>query len=83
MKIREIINSEKQENVIQDIFCNICGKKIHKNEFGYYDDFLSIEKKWGYHSEFDNEIHCIDICQTCYKTFLDNLKLKPDCDNIS
>lgn len=80
MKTRKNINIKKQESVIQDIFCNICGKKIHKNEFGYYDDFLSIEKKWGYHSQFDNETHCIDICQPCYKVFLNNMKLKPDCD---
>jgi len=81
MKIHENIIIEKQEKVIQNIFCNICGEKIHKNELGYYDDFLSIEKRWGYHSQFDDETHCIDVCQLCYKILLDNMKLKPECDN--
>jgi len=80
MKIYENIITKKQESVIQDIFCNICGEKIHKNEFGYYDDFLSIEKTWGYHSRFDSETHFIDICQLCYKELLERFKLKPDCD---
>jgi len=80
MKTRGTVKVEKQEKIIQDIFCNICGEKIHKNEYGYYDDFLSIEKKWGYHSDFDGEIHCIDVCQTCYKKLLDNLLHKPNCD---
>ncbi|MCL2565598.1 MAG: hypothetical protein FWE24_07305 [Defluviitaleaceae bacterium] len=78
MKIYKNISIEKQEKTLQDIFCNICGEKIHKNEYGYYDDFLSIEKKWGYHSQFDGETHFIDICQLCYKIFLNNMKLKPD-----
>ena len=79
MKIRGNVKVEKNESVIQDIFCNICGEKIHKNEHGYYDDFLSIEKKWGYHSQFDSETHYIDICQSCYKVFLGKLKLEPTC----
>ena len=82
MKTRGTVKVEKQEIIIQDIFCNICGKKIHKNEYGYFDDFLSIEKTWGYHSQFDNETHCIDICQDCYKVFLDSLKIEPNCDII-
>ena len=82
MKIRGTVKVEMQDTVIQDIFCNICGEKIHKNDHGYFEDFVSIEKKWGYHSDFDNETHCIDICQSCYKVLLNKLKIKPSCDII-
>jgi len=78
MKVRGSRKVEIQEKIIHDIFCNVCGKKIHKNKDGYFDDFLSIEKRWGYHSEFDNETHFIDICQACYKVLINNLKIKPD-----
>ena len=78
MKTRETVEVKKQETIIQDIFCNICEEKIHKNEHGYFDDFLSIEKTWGYFSPFDGETHCIDICISCYKTLLDSLKIKPN-----
>ena len=80
MKIRGNVKVEKQESIIQDILCNVCGEKIHKNEYGYFEDFLSIEQEWGYHSKFDGETHCIDICQKCYEVFLSNLKIKPTCD---
>ena len=32
----------------------------------YYQDALSVEKRWGYFSEKDNEVHAFDICESCY-----------------
>ncbi len=63
--------------VVDTIFCNMCGEKIEKDKFGYEADYLSIEKTWGFGSEYDNNTHNIDICQKCYKKFIDNLKIKP------
>jgi hypothetical protein len=55
----------------------MCGKNIGKNEWGYFDEHLSISNPWGFGSEFDGETHQIDICMHCYKKFIDSLTIKP------
>ena len=77
MKIHKSTTVETQEEIIQDIVCNICAKKIPKNDFGYFEDFLEIKKTWGFHSAFDGETHEFDICLDCYKIILDGMEIKP------
>ena len=77
MKIHKTAITIKEEDTLHEIVCNICGEKILKNEFGYFEDFLEINKTWGYHSSFDGETHDFDICMQCYKKFLDEMKIKP------
>ncbi|GHU53280.1 hypothetical protein AGMMS49975_10920 [Clostridia bacterium] len=55
---------------IEKVICNCCGEEIRKDKFGYFDDYISIEKTWGYGSEFDGETHVIDICSHCYGEWL-------------
>ena len=50
----------------QKIICNKCGKEIVMEKGMYYQDVLSVEKRWGYFSEKDNEVHEFDICESCY-----------------
>lgn len=50
----------------QKIICNKCGKEINMEKGMYYQDALSVEKRWGYFSEKDNEVHAFDICESCY-----------------
>lgn len=59
------------------VYCNICSEKIKSNKFGYIEDYLNIEKRWGYGSEFDNEVHLVNICQSCYRELVKSLKIKP------
>ncbi len=56
------------------VICNKCGRNI---DIGKYEDFLNINKNWGYNSNFDNETHEIDICTQCYNEFLGDLKIEP------
>ena len=51
---------EEKTNVIDKIICNKCGKEIKQ------EDVLSVEKRWGYFSEKDNEVHHFDLCEHCY-----------------
>lgn len=53
----------KKEN---QIYCNKCGKKMTEHAEGVYEDFLHVEKIWGYFSEKDGEHHSFDLCETCY-----------------
>lgn len=62
---------------VEKIFCNLCGSEIEKNRFGYFQDYLSINKTWDYDSDFDGSIHSFDICQNCYKNLLVQMKIKP------
>lgn len=64
--------------VTEKVICNCCGTEIKKNEYGYFDDHISIEKKWGYGSEFDGETHSFDICVKCYKRLVEKFKKSPD-----
>ena len=50
----------------EKIICNKCGKEINMEKGMYYQDALSVEKRWGYFSEKDNEVHTFDICESCY-----------------
>lgn len=56
----------KEERKTEKIFCNQCGKEIIvKNEMPQ-EDILTVEKRWGYFSEKDNEVHRFDLCESCY-----------------
>lgn len=55
--------------------CNCCGKEITADKHGYTSDYLSVNKKWGYGSDFDNENHSFDICEECYKSIINKFKI--------
>lgn len=74
----------KKIEQVYEVVCNYCGKPIamHKSH-GVFDDFISIEKAWGYYSEFDNEIHKFDLCQECYKKLINKFKIPIHCDDLN
>ena len=39
---------------------------------------FSIDYKWGYFSEMDSEIHSFDLCEQCYKEFLDSFTIEAE-----
>ncbi len=63
---------------LTDVRCNSCGRALQKNEAGYFEDYLSISKKWGYHSPMDGEQHEIDICIDCYQDMVKGFLIPPD-----
>ena len=66
----------KKENTI---YCNCCGRKICKEGQQERVDFLTIEKEWGYFSDRkDGQIHRMNICETCYDTFVRDLAIAPE-----
>ncbi len=85
MRTYKTISVKKQE--IEEIYCNVCGKPIQKNNHGYFEDHLHIEKTWGYNSKYDGETHHIDVCQSCYekwvKQFMLSVKETDSKKNIS
>ncbi len=67
-------NLECKKNIV----CNKCKKDIEKNIHNYYNDFLQINKRWNYHSSFDNEVHTFYLCEECYKKFINTFLVPID-----
>lgn len=53
-------------------FCNCCGREI-KGE-----DFLEVEKQWGYFSSKDGVTECFDLCEECYDKLVSGFKISPE-----
>lgn len=53
------------------IYCNGCGKRIAGWEKEMHEDFLHVEKAWGYFSNKDQERHSFDLCEACYDKLLE------------
>ena len=64
MKTYKTVRKEEQE--VESITCNNCGKPIN----GYWDTFVSVEKKWAYGTEWDGEKHSFDLCEDCYRELI-------------
>ncbi len=73
-KTKSILISTEE---IHLVVCNMCGHEIERNEFGYLDEHINIEKQWGFGSHYDGQTHTIDLCKHCYDKFLDMLNVKP------
>lgn len=50
----------------QQIFCNCCGKQMILEPKTEREDYLYVEKEWGFFSGKDGEIHSFALCETCY-----------------
>ena len=62
---------------LSGVRCNRCGREIEKNAFGYFEDYISFSKTWGYHSQIDGEAHDVDICEKCYREWTDTFQIPP------
>ena len=57
------------------IICNMCGKEIETENGILMEDVLSVEKRWGYPSDKDNEVHRFDLCETCYDRWIQSFQI--------
>ncbi|MCI8639513.1 MAG: hypothetical protein HFG41_10345 [Coprococcus sp.] len=64
MRQYQICELKKNETV--KIVCNMCKKEIDVVDGIPQEDVLSVEKRWGYFSGKDNEVHRFDLCEECY-----------------
>ena len=51
------------------IVCNKCGRVIEN------EDVLSVEKRWSYFSNKDNDVHKFDLCEKCYDEFISTFQI--------
>ena len=64
--MRQYIVNQKETKEIDKIICNQCGKEIPVIKGVAREDYLSVEKQWGYFSKKDLQIHRFCICESCY-----------------
>lgn len=60
----------KEILTVKKVVCNKCGKEIVVENGRLLEDMLQIEKRWGYPSRKDNEVHSFDLCEQCYDEWI-------------
>lgn len=66
---------KKTQKEITKIFCNSCKKEIKVENGISEEDVLSVEKRWGYFSNKDNEVHRFDLCEACYDKLIASFEI--------
>lgn len=54
------------------VICNCCGKKILVEQTEGMQEFLHIEKEWGYFSKKDGKRQKFDLCESCFDKWTAN-----------
>lgn len=54
----------------KQIKCNCCGAPIKKIDGRNYEDYLPVEKTWGYFSSKDLTHDSFKICESCYNKWI-------------
>ena len=66
-----------RDKKLTEIVCNCCGRKLALSDCILTEAVCRIEVEWGYFSEKDGEIHCLDICEECYDKLIQNFAVPP------
>ncbi len=61
------------------IYCNCCGKQIQikENTQIALEDYVVIEKSWGYFSGKDGICQKMNICESCFDAWVQTFAKKP------
>ena len=60
---------------LEKIICNKCGTIILVNHGIAAEDVLSVEKRWNYFSQKDNDMHRFDLCEACYDELIETFQI--------
>lgn len=74
--MRQYRTKVKEIKEVEKIICNKCGREIPVVEGAAREDYLEVEKRWGYHSGKDNQTDRFDLCEACYDEFVRSFKIK-------
>lgn len=61
------------------VYCNCCGKEIKfkENTKIALEDYVTIEKSWGYFSGKDGIRQKMNICESCFDAWVQKFALLP------
>ena len=63
-------------NELDKIICNKCGKEIKVIEGVAQEDYLEVNKRWGYFSNKDNKEDAFELCEDCYDELVASFKIR-------
>lgn len=66
----------KDSNELEKVICNKCGKEMKVIKGVSQEDFLEVEKRWGYGSHKDNEVDSFELCEDCYDELVESFRIK-------
>ena len=71
----------KERRETETIFCNGRRKEIKIKDGIIREGLLSVEKRWGYFSDKDNEVHRFDLCEECYDRMVSQFVIPVEKEN--
>lgn len=57
------------------IFCNVCGVALSFDITDFGQEYVFIQKEWGYFSKKDGERHTIRLCEQCYDKWVSSFQI--------
>ena len=76
--MRQFKEQTRKVKEVTSIVCNKCGRVIPVVEGVPQEDVLTVDKRWGYFSEKDGEIHSFDLCESCYDLLVQDFQIPPE-----
>ncbi len=55
---------------LEPVICNQCGQVIPVYAGDGTQDYLHIEKTWGFFSDKDGQLHRMNLCEVCYDKWI-------------
>ena len=68
---------------MSEIRCNMCGRKIIFGEKHDKEDYLLIQKEWGYFSRKDGNRYTFRMCEECFVRFVEDCYVSPEIDDVT
>lgn len=59
----------------ETVYCNKCKKEIKTHQGIAQEEFLHMDKDWGYFSGKDGETHSFDLCEECYDRMIKEFEI--------
>lgn len=68
---------------MSEIRCNMCGKTIVFGEGHDKEDYVLIQKEWGYFSNKDGRKYTIRMCEDCFDRLTSDCVISPEIENVT
>lgn len=68
---------------MSEIRCNMCGKTIVFGEGHDKEDYILIQKEWGYFSNKDGRKYTLRMCEDCFDRLTSDCVISPEIENVT
>ena len=68
---------------MSEIRCNRCGRIIVFGDMHNKEDYVLIQKEWGYFSRKDGRKYTLRMCEDCYDRLVNECVIPPRIDDVT